>query len=81
VTAKPGTAVQVMHYPTAADRDAGRDGILREVVITSAGPPGLVADWGRTTGPDAEWVLVRKARNTGGHRWEAVRGDRGETGN
>lgn len=76
---KVGTTVQVLVFASLADRDAGRDGILQPVTITSAGPPGVVADWGLATGT-REWLLVRKPKVAGGHKWEAVRGDKGESG-
>lgn len=73
-----GSMVTVMIYPTAADRDMARNGREVQAVITSAGPPGVVADWARTTGPDARWLPVRKPKNTaGGHRYEAILNDPG----
>lgn len=51
--------VRVFRDEAAKNRD---EYVLRSCVVTSDGPPGTVAVWGRTAdGGKPEWVLIRKS--------------------
>lgn len=67
-----GSSVTVTVYQNHDDRIADRDGRLVQAQIVSAGPPGVVADWGISE--DQCWLLVRKPMHMR-NRWEAVAND------
>jgi len=73
-----GAQVKVRVFRNMRDRKNGSDYIEREAVITSAGPPGVQADWARTVDGRPGWLLVRKPVNSGNHKWEAIEGDTGQ---
>lgn len=74
-----GAGIKVRVYRSAKDRNSGQDYVDLQAVVTSDGPPGVVAVWVRTLAEPVRWLLVRKSRNDGAD-WEAVEGDVGKFG-
>ena len=74
-----GAMITVRVYPTVKDRDRAENGTDVRASVISPGPPGVVADWARTTDKPGRWLLIRKAKN-GGAKFEAIEGDQGKWG-